>query len=51
MHFADLARQFRQKLQDVVDNSDIRHLKDWGFGVLVNRDDERIAFNASQMLE
>ena len=51
MHFADLVRQFRQELQDVVDNSDIRHLKDRGLGVLVDGDDERIALNAGQMLE
>src|SRR5271165_1989926 len=49
--FADLVCQFRQKLQDVGDNSHICHLKEGSFGILVDGDDERIAFNAGQMLE
>src|SRR5271166_1391569 len=43
--------QFRQELQDVVDNSDIRHLEDRSLGILVDGDQERIAFNTRQMLE
>src|ERR1019366_4707099 len=50
-HFTDLAGQLRQKLQDVVHNSDVCHLKDGSFGVLVDGDDEGIALKAGQMLE
>src|SRR5271166_4298421 len=50
-HFADFVSQLRQEFQDVVDNSDVCHLKDWSFGILVNRDQKRTAFKASQMLE
>src|SRR5208283_1736588 len=50
-HFADFVGQFRQKLQNVVDDSDIGHLKDGGLRILVNGDQERISFNSGQMLE
>src|SRR5208282_5406757 len=43
--------QFRQELQDVVDNSDIRHLKDRSLWILVDGDQEGTTFNARQMLE
>src|ERR1035441_5462990 len=38
--FADLAGQLRQELQDVRDDSNVGHLKDGSFGVLVDGDDE-----------
>src|SRR5271157_5712103 len=50
-HFANFVGQFGQELQDVVHNPDICHLEDRGFGILVDGDQERIAFNAGQMLE
>src|SRR5664280_3699687 len=49
--FADLAGQLRQELQDVSDDSNVGHLKDGSFGVLVNGDDEGTALKAGQMLE
>src|SRR5271157_390627 len=49
--FTDLAGQLRQKLQDVVDNSNVGHLKYWRFGVLVDGHHEGITFNPGQMLE
>src|ERR1039458_1655019 len=49
--FADLAGQFRQELQDVSDDSNVGHLKDGSFGVLVDGDDEGTALKAGQMLE
>src|SRR5271165_1417242 len=49
--FADLVSQFRQKLQDVGDNSNVRHLKDGSFGVLVDGHNKGVALNAGQMLE
>src|SRR3974390_1134525 len=48
---ADLVCQFRQKLQDVGADSHVPHLKEGSFGVLVDGNDERIAFNSGQMLE
>src|SRR6476646_3390123 len=39
--FTGLVGQFGQKLQHVVHNSDVRYLKDWGFGILVDGDEER----------
>src|ERR1051326_5415048 len=50
-HFLNFAGQLRQELQQVVDNSDICHLEYWSLGVLVDSDDERIAFEPSQMLK
>src|SRR5208283_4490166 len=50
-HFTNFVGQLGQKLQDVVDNSDVCHLKDRSFRVFVNGDQERTAFNASQMLK
>src|SRR5208337_555537 len=49
--FTNFVGQFRQELQDVVDNSDIGHLEDGSFRILVSGDQERTAFDASQMLE
>src|SRR5664280_2220604 len=49
--FADLAGQLRQELQDVSDDSNVGHLKDGSFGVLVDGDDEGTALKAGQMLE
>ena len=49
--FANFAGQFRQELQDVVDDSHIRHLENRGLRILVDGDDERIALDAGQMLE
>src|ERR1700693_1107821 len=51
LHFADFVCQLGQELQDVVNDSHIGHLEDWGLWVLVDRDDERIPFDAGQMLE
>src|ERR1700739_4178226 len=50
-HFADLVGQHGQELQNVVDNSDIGYLENWGFGILVDGDEERISFDACQVLE
>src|ERR1017187_3471973 len=51
VHFEDLVRQFGQELEDIVHNSDVCHLEYWGFRVLVYRNDKRIPFKSSQMLE
>src|ERR1019366_60119 len=50
-HFADLAGQLRQKLQNVSDDSNVGHLKDGSFGVLVDGDDEGTALKSGEMLE
>src|SRR5208283_843984 len=50
-HFADFVGQFRQEFQNVVDNSDISHLKDRSLRILVNGDQVRTTLNAGQMLE
>src|SRR5208337_4574353 len=50
-HLANFVGQFRQELQNVIDNSDISHLKDRSLRILVNGDQEWTAFNAGQMLE
>src|ERR1017187_5536529 len=50
-HFADLAGQLRQKFQDVGDDSNVGHLKDGSFGVLVDGHDEGTALKTGQMLE
>src|ERR1022692_4621928 len=47
----DLTGQLRQELQDVSDDSNVGHLKDGSFGVLVDGHDEGTALKASQMLE
>jgi len=47
----NFAGQLRQELQNVIDNADIGHLENWSFGILVNGDQERVPFNAGQMLE
>src|ERR1035437_4009753 len=47
----DLAGQLRQELQDVSDDSNVGHLKDGSFGVLVEGHDEGAALKTGQMLE
>ena len=49
--FANLFGQFRQELQDVVDDADVRHLENGGFGILVDGNDERVALHSGQVLE
>src|SRR5512135_3120963 len=48
---ANLAGQLRQKLQNVINNSDIGNLEDRGLGILVDGDDEGACLEAGQMLE
>src|ERR1700756_3423018 len=50
-HFTSFVGQFRQELQDVIDDSDISHLKYGRLGILVDGDKERTSFNASEVLE
>src|SRR5271167_2692188 len=50
-YLTDFVGQFRQELQDVVDNSDISHLEDRSFRILVNGDQERATLDAGQVLE
>src|ERR1700751_6129693 len=49
--FTDLLSQHGQELQDVVDNTDVGHLKDGRLGILVDGDEERSSLDASQVLE
>src|ERR1017187_8966602 len=51
VQFTNFVGHFRQELQDVIDNSDIRHLKYRSLGVLVNGDQERTSFDAREVLE
>ena len=48
---ANPAGQRRQELQDVVDDSHVRHAEDRRLGILVDGDDERVALDARQVLE
>src|SRR5579871_480813 len=50
-HFTGFVGQFRQELQDVIHNSNIGNLKYRGLGILVDSDEERISFDAGQVLE
>ena len=49
--FANPVGQRRQKLQDVVHDSHVRHAEDRRLGVLVDGDDERVALDSRQVLE
>src|SRR5579871_2824427 len=49
--FANLAGQFRQKFQQVIDDSDISYLKDGGFRIFVDGNDERSTLNTGEMLK
>src|SRR5450432_2091606 len=49
--FTGFVGQLRQELQDVVDNSDVGDLKNRSLRILIDSDQERVAFNASQVLE
>src|ERR1035441_9347466 len=41
--FTNFVGQLRQEFQDVIDNSDVCHLEDRSFRILVNGDQERTA--------
>src|ERR1022692_2122258 len=49
--FTGFVGQFGKELEEVVHDSEVGHLKDRGLGILVNGDQERTSFNASQVLE
>src|SRR5258708_18158898 len=48
---ANLSRQCRQELQDVVHDSHVRHPEDRRLGILVDGDNERAPFDTRQILE
>src|SRR5260370_31337462 len=48
---ANLSRQCRQELQDVVHDSDVGDTENRRFGILVDGDNERAAFDARHVLE
>src|SRR5579864_2856793 len=49
--FTGFVCQFGEEFEEVIHDSDVGHLKDWGLGILVDRDQERASFDAGQMLE
>src|ERR1700692_202529 len=49
--FTGFVGQFGKDLEEVVHDSHVGHLKDRGFGIFVDRDQERASFNSGQMLE
>src|SRR5581483_9455048 len=50
VQFANFLGECGQELQQVVNNPYVRYLENRSFGILVNGNDERIAFDPSQML-
>src|ERR1700687_4548103 len=49
--FTGFVGQFGKELEEVVHDSHVGHLEDWGLGILVNGNQERASFNSGQVLE